>query len=168
MLHKWEKKLKNIKYRGSYWLKHNDLKELRSLIPKFSLKKLHSWMKVDDRNNSWQNEVIFYPYNYYGSIGIPSFDVAWFSYPKEIKKNILNGSVQIIKLFTNHIQKNTWTVRCLWTVVSQKCSRNKQTCKGYWWFNPSNSERTKKSFLYDDGNIITNTFLTEVNKKIQC
>ena len=26
----------------------------------------------------------------------------------------------------------------------------------------------KKKFLYDDSNIITNTFFSEVNKKIQC
>ena len=43
-------------------------------------------MKVDDRNISLENEVIFYPFGYYGSIGMPSFDVAKFSCPKEMKK----------------------------------------------------------------------------------
>ena len=75
--------LKNIRYMGSYWLKDDDKEELRSLIPNFSLDQFHSWMKVDDRNISWQNEVIFYPYNYYESIGMPSFDVARFSCPKK-------------------------------------------------------------------------------------
>ena len=43
-------------------------------------------MKANDRNISWENEVIFYRYNYYGSIGMPSFDVAKFSYPKKMRK----------------------------------------------------------------------------------
>ena len=77
--------LKNMKCMRSYWLKDNELKELRNLISDFSLKNLHLWMKVDDRYISWQNEVIFYQYNYYESIGMPSFDVAKFNCPKEMK-----------------------------------------------------------------------------------
>ena len=41
-------------------------------------------MKVNDI--LWQNEVTFYPYNYYGSIEMPSFDAARFSCPKKLKK----------------------------------------------------------------------------------
>ena len=52
----------------------------------FSLGQFHSWMKVNDCNISWQNEVIFYPFSYYGSIRMPSFDVVKFSCPKEMKK----------------------------------------------------------------------------------
>ena len=71
--------LKNIRYMGSYWLKDNDKKELQTLIPNFSLEQIHLWMKVDNRVISCQNEVIFYPYNYYGSIGMPTFEVARFT-----------------------------------------------------------------------------------------
>ena len=70
--------LKNIKYMRSYWLNDNDKKQLQSLLVSFSLEQFHSWMKVDDYVISCQNEVIFYPYPYYGSFGSPSYDVAGF------------------------------------------------------------------------------------------
>ena len=93
--------LKNMKYMGSYWLKDDDKKELRSLLLNFSLEQFNSWMKVNDCNISWQNEVIFHPFNYYGLIRMQSFDVVKFSCPKEME-NIINGSVQTITFFANH------------------------------------------------------------------
>ena len=58
-----------MKYMGSYELNVNDQKELHSMLPNFQLKIFHKWMKVKVSTQHYQNEVIFYPYNYYGSFG---------------------------------------------------------------------------------------------------
>ena len=65
---------KGMKYMGSYWLNDDDLKKFRSMLPNFQLVQLNKWMKVNDSNVSYQNELIFYLYTYYrlfGQIGYP-------------------------------------------------------------------------------------------------
>ena len=66
------------KYMGSYELNVNDQKELRSMLPNFQLKIFHKWMKVKLSARQYQNEVIFYPYNYYGSFGQVRYPVVSF------------------------------------------------------------------------------------------
>ena len=39
------------------------------MLPNFQLKIFHKWMKVKVSAQNYQNELIFYPYNYYGSFG---------------------------------------------------------------------------------------------------
>ena len=60
---------KGMKYMGSYRFNDDDLKEFCSMLPNFQLPQFHKWMKVNDSNVSYQNELIFYPYTYYGSFG---------------------------------------------------------------------------------------------------
>ena len=59
----------------SYELNVNDQKELCSMFPNFQLKIFHKWMKVKVSAQQYQNEVIFYPFNYYSSfdqVGYPA------------------------------------------------------------------------------------------------
>ena len=58
-----------MKYMGSYELNFNDQKELHSMLPNFQLKIFHKWIKVKVSAQQYQNEVIFYPFSYYGSFG---------------------------------------------------------------------------------------------------
>ena len=67
-----------MKYMGAYTLNVNDQKELRSMLPNFQLKVFHKWMKVKLSAQNYQNELIFYPYNYYGSIGQVGYPVMRF------------------------------------------------------------------------------------------
>ena len=39
------------------------------MLPNFQLKIFHKWMKVKVSAQNYQNELIFYSYNYYGSFG---------------------------------------------------------------------------------------------------
>ena len=39
--------------------------------PNFQLKVFHKWMKVKLSAQNYQNELIFYPYNYYGQVRYP-------------------------------------------------------------------------------------------------
>ena len=58
-----------MKYMGTYTLNANNKKEFRSMLPNFQSKKFHTWMKVKVSAQDYQNELIFYPFNYYGSFG---------------------------------------------------------------------------------------------------
>ena len=64
-----------MKYMGSCMLNVNDQKELHSMISIFQLKVFHKWMKVKLSAQNYQNESIFYPYNYYGSFGEVGYPV---------------------------------------------------------------------------------------------
>ena len=67
-----------MKYMESYTLNVDDQKELRSMLPNFKLKQFHKWMKVKVSAQQYQNELIFYPYNYYGSFGQVGYPVIGF------------------------------------------------------------------------------------------
>ena len=58
-----------IKYTGTYTLNVKEQKELRSMLPNFQLKVIRKWMKVKVSTQQYQHELIFYPFNYYGSFG---------------------------------------------------------------------------------------------------
>ena len=59
-------------------LNDNDQKELRSMLPNFQLKIFYKWMKVKVSAKQYQHELIFYPYNYYGSFGQVGYPVMRF------------------------------------------------------------------------------------------
>ena len=58
-----------IKYTGTCTLNVKEQKELRSMLPNFQLKVIRKWMKVKVSTQQYQHELIFYPFNYYGSFG---------------------------------------------------------------------------------------------------
>ena len=66
---------KGMKYMGSYMLNVNDQKELRNMLPNIQLKIFHKWMKVTLSVQNYQNELIFYLYNYYDSFGQVEYPV---------------------------------------------------------------------------------------------
>ena len=69
---------KGMKHMGSYTLNGNDQKELRSMFSNFKLKIFHKWMKVTLSAQNYQKELIFYPYNYFGSFGQVGYPVMGF------------------------------------------------------------------------------------------
>ena len=66
---------KGMKYMGSHTLNVNDQKELRNMLPNIQLKIFHKWMKVTLSVQNYQNELIFYLYNYYDSFGQVEYPV---------------------------------------------------------------------------------------------
>ena len=67
-----------IKYMGTYKLKDDDLKEFCSMFPNFRLNVFQGCMKVKTSSQQYQNEIIFYPYSYYGSLGHVGYPVVSF------------------------------------------------------------------------------------------
>ena len=86
-----------IKYMGNYALNVNEQKELRSMLLNFQLKVFQKWMKVKVSTQQYQNELIFYPFNYYGSFGQVGYPVMGFKAVSPATKNTKNGLVQIIE-----------------------------------------------------------------------
>ena len=75
-----------MKYMGSYTLNDNNKKELCSMLPNFQLIQFHKWMKVKVSAQNYQNELIFYPYNYYGSFGQVGYPVVRFEAVSPVTK----------------------------------------------------------------------------------
>ena len=48
------------------------------MLPNFQLEVFHKWMKVRLSAQNYQNELIFYPFNYYGSFGEVGYPVMRF------------------------------------------------------------------------------------------
>ena len=48
------------------------------MILNFQLAQFHSWIKIDKSDLSYQNELIFYPFTYYGSFGEVGYPVVGF------------------------------------------------------------------------------------------
>ena len=67
-----------IKYMWSYTLNVEDQKELCTILPNFHLKQFHKWMEVKTSAQNYQNELIFYTCNYYGSFGQVRYPVISF------------------------------------------------------------------------------------------
>ena len=96
---------KNISY--TEW-NVNDQKELRSMLPNFQLKIFHKWMKVKVSAQNYQNELIFYPYNYYGSFGQVGYPVMRFESVSPATKKYKEYLDTDRRIFMkSYIKKNT-------------------------------------------------------------
>ena len=157
-----------MKYMGSYELNVNDQKELRSMLPNFQLKIFHKWMKVKVSAQQYQNEVIFYPYNYYGSFGQVGYPAVSFQAisPKINKCKEWLGTDNRI-FMKPYIKKIPKPLKFCEELFDEDVLTIKQVVKDIGDLNTLIHKKQKKIVLYDDSNIISNTFFTELNKNIQ-
>ena len=103
---------------GAYTLNVNDQKELRSMLPNFQLKVFHKWMKVKLSAQNYQNELIFYRYNYYGSFAQVGYPVMRFegvsSVTKKYKEWLDTDDGIFMKLYIKKYQSHLSIVKnCL-------------------------------------------------------
>ena len=75
------------------------------MLPNFQLKIFYKWMKVKASAKQYQHELIFYPYNYYGSFGQVGYPVMRFESVSSATTE--NGLVQIIEFYETIYKKNT-------------------------------------------------------------
>ena len=113
---------KGMKYMGSYTMNDNDKKELRSMLPNFQLKQFHKWMKVTVSAQSYQNELIFYPYNYYGSFGQAGYPVVNFEAvspaTKKYKEWLATDNRSFLKPYIKKYQSRLSIVKnCLINII---------------------------------------------------
>ena len=158
--------LNKMKFLGGYNLTDDDVKQLNSLYPGFSLKQLNWWAKGSDYVDSWgRNDLIPYPYTGYQVPEMPFFEQAYFEHPTKKYRKWLNTDNKIFeKSYINKIPKLLKYGEELFdanVLVIQKLGKDIGD------LTPIVHKEWKKNFLYDDTSIITHIFFTEVNKKIQ-
>ena len=161
-------KQNGIKDLGSYTLTKDDLAELNSMHSNFQLKTLRKWKK-DNRLTSqrWSNELIYYPLTKYGSYGQPQYNISnfqalskntkkysgWLDTDNEIfiKPYIRNAPTTLLngeKLFDKDVIEVKELVKDIGNV--EKLSKREQ----------------KNFILYDNNNVIKETFFTEIKRNI--
>ena len=92
--------LNKMKYLGAYNLTDDDMKELNSLHPGFSLKQFHKWVKTGNYVDSWgTSDFISYPYTGYQAPGMPFFQQAFFEYPTKKYRDWLKTDSTIFEKF---------------------------------------------------------------------
>ena len=73
--------LNKMRYLGTYNLTDDDMKELNSMHPGFSLKQLHKWVKIGNYVDSWgRSNLIPYPYTGDQAPETSFFQQAYFEY----------------------------------------------------------------------------------------
>ena len=157
-----------IKYMGSYALNVNEQKELCSMLPNFQLKVFQKWMKVKFSDQQYQNELIFYPYNYYGSFGQVGYPVIGFQAVSQATQKYKEWLGTDNRIFMKpYIRKIPKPLTDCEKLFDKDVLEIKQLVKDIGDLNTLIHREQKNFVLYDDSNIISNTFFTELNKNIQ-
>ena len=156
-----------IKYMGTYALNDNEQKQLRSMLPNFQLKVFQKWMKVKVSTEQYQNELIFYPYNYYGSFGQVGYPVTGFQAvsqaTKKYKEWLGTDNIIFMKPYIRKIPKPLTDCEKLF---DKDVLEIKQLVKDIGDLN-NLIHKEQKNFILDDGSdFIKETFFTKLNKNI--
>ena len=156
-----------IKCMGTYALKVNEQKQLRSMLPNFQLKVFQKWMKVKVSAQQYQNELIFYPYNYYGSFGQVGYPVIGFQAVSQANQKYKEWLGTDNKIFMKpYIRKIPKPLTDCEKLFDKDVLEIKQLVKDIGDLNNLIHKEQKKFILYDESNFIKETFSTERNKNI--
>ena len=125
-------------------------------------------MKVKLYAQNYQNELIFYHYNYYGSFGEVGYPVIKFESVSPTTKKYsewLNTDNRIfMKLCIKKIPK---PLKYCEELFDKDVLEIQQLIKDIGDLNTLIHREQKNFVLYHDSNIASNTFFTELNKNIQ-
>ena len=128
-------------------------------------------MKVKLSAQNYQNKLIFYLFNYYGSFGQVRYSVMRFDCVSPTTKKCgewLSTDNRIfmrpyIKKYQGRVSEELYCEELL----DKDVLEIKQLVKDIGYLNTLIHREQKNFVLYDDSNIISNTFFTELNKNIQ-
>ena len=161
-----ENSLDKIRFLRGYNLTDDDVKQLNSLHPGFSLKQLNRWAKVGDYVDSWgRNDLIPCPYTGYQAPGMPFFQQACFEYPTKKYRKWLKTNTKIFeKSYTNKIPR---PLKYCEELFDANVLVIKKLIIDIGNLTPIVHKERKIFFLYGGSSIITHIFSTKVNKKLQ-
>ena len=125
-------------------------------------------MKVKVSAQQYQNEVMFYPYNYYGSFGQVRYPAVIFQAisPKIKKYKEWLGTDNRI-FMKPYIKKIPKPLTFCEEFFDEDVLTIKQLLKDIGDLNTLIHKNKKRIVLYDTSNFISNAFFTELNKNIQ-
>ena len=125
-------------------------------------------MKVTISAQNCQNELIFYPYNYYGSFGQVRYPVIGFQAVSQATQKYKEWLGTDNRIFMKpYIRKIPKPLTDCEKLFDKDVLEIKQLVKDIGDLNTLIHREQKNFVLYDDSNIISNTFFTELNKNIQ-
>ena len=146
-----------MKYMGEYSLNVNDQKELHSIRPSFQLKIFHKWMKVKVAAQNYQNELTFYPYNYYGSFGQVRYPVMSFETVSPATKKYTEWLGTDNRIFMRpYIKKIPKPLKYCEELFDKDVLEIKQLVKDIGDLNTLIHREQKKFVLHDDSSLISN------------
>ena len=158
----------NIKDLGEYVLTDDDLEELRKLIPNFKFHQLRKFACTKFARNVWQNELIYYPVTRYQSFGQPAYtsslmlaraDKNSFKY-----RRYLNSDRNIFHM--PYFRKLPSTLAAAELLFDKDVLEVKDLVKKTSSFVNEVTDEQKNFVLYDNSNLIKETFFTKIKKNI--
>ena len=157
-----------IKYVGTYTLNVNEQKQLRSMLPNFQLKVFQKWMKVKVSDQQYQNELTFYPYNYYGSFGQVGYPVIGFQAVSQSTQKYKEWLGTDNRIFMKpYIRKIPKLLTDCEKLFDKDVLEIKQLVKDIGDLNNLIHKEQKNFILYDESGFIKETFFSELSQNIQ-
>ena len=158
--------LNNGKYVKTVTANVTAFKELNSLYPNFTLYLLDCWKVTTDKDFYWNDDNLLTRNSHFLNYGDLQFNFSDFSYEKDqnynpwLSSNKIIYSVStkkilpgILKDVKNLFDKNVIPIKNLFREIGD--------------IKKIIHKEHKNLFLYDNSNLLTHTFFTEANKKIQ-
>ena len=116
-------------------------------------------MKVDNDVVSYQNELVFFPFTYYGSYGKVGYPVVGFEAVSPATKKYKEWLGTDNRIFMKpYIKKIPKPLKYCEELFDKDVLEIKQLVKDIGDLNTLIHREQKKFVLYDDSNIISNTF----------
>ena len=160
--------IKNCQHLGVHQLNDN-LKQLRNIYPGFCYSILDKWVdrvkpttldKWDRKDIKMMNQTE------YGFMAMPKSEIIGFQISNPIYKKWFKTSYSIFD--EPSVVDIPEPISQCEKLFDKNVLPIKKRVKDLGDLNNITIKETKNVFLYDDSNLITNTFFTELNKKIQC
>ena len=156
-----------MKDMGSYTLAKDDLKELKNMLPNFQLKTLRKWMKVSNSRQNWEQELKFYPLKKYESFGQPQYSLAKFETKSQKTKKYNEWLKTDSKIFIKPCMRDILTTLTAGEKLFDKdVIEIKNLMKKIGEVEKLIQNEQQNFILYDNSNIIKETFFTELNKNL--
>ena len=125
-------------------------------------------MKFKLSAQQYQNEIIFYPYTYYGSFGQAGYPVTGFRAHSQATQKYKEWFGTDNRIFMKpYIRKIPKPLTDCEKLFDKDVLEIKQLVKDIGDLKTLIHREQKKNILYDDSNLISDTFFTELNKNIQ-
>ena len=157
----------DIKDLGQYTLTEDDIVQIKMLIPNFRLKILHKFVKVNTAQTNWRNEILFYPLTSYQNFGQPEYTASLF---QSVSKNVLkyrqylNTDKNIFK--QPYIKKIPSTLAAAENLFDKDVLEIKDLVTKIGNMEEKVTNEQKSFILYDNSDVIQETFFTEIKKNI--
>ena len=124
-------------------------------------------MKVKISAQQYQNELIFYPYNYYGSFGQVGYPVIGFQAVSQATQKYKEWLGTDNRIFMKpYIRKIPKLLTDCQKLFDKDVLEMKQLVKDIGDLNNLIHKEQKNFILYDESDFIKETFFTELNKNI--